>query len=413
MTVDSSTSARRAPASNPDLPPPQGLYDPRFEHDACGVNFVCHLRGEASHRIVQLGIGALCKMQHRGALGAEVNTGDGAGLLIQVPDAFYREVLAAEQGIDLPEPGAYATGIAFLPGEAATGGLELADRAASGVERLAAEEGLEVLAWRELPVDDSMIGNAARAAEPTFRQLFVAGPVDAEGNRPTGLDLDRLAYVFRKRSEHEIAVTTDDPETGGGAGSREHRVYFPSLSARTIVYKGMLTTTQLSQFFLDLTDERVESALALVHSRFSTNTFPSWPLAHPYRFVAHNGEINTVQGNRNWMRAREALMATDLLPGDLERLFPICTPGASDSAGFDEALELLTLGGYSLPEAVLMMIPEPWENHAEMTDERKAFYQYHASLMEPWDGPASIAFTDGTVMGACWTATGCVPAATG
>ena len=221
--------------------------------------------------------------------------------------------------------------------------------------------------------------------------MFLAGAEGPEG-RPAGLALDRIAYVVRKRTEHEVAVADEN--------GQDHGVYFPSLSARTIVYKGMLTTLQLSEFFADLTDERVVSALALVHSRFSTNTFPSWPLAHPYRFIAHNGEINTVQGNRNWMRAREALMATQVLDGDLDRLFPICTPGASDSAGFDEALELLTMGGYSLPEAVLMMIPEPWENHAEMSDDRRAFYQYHASLMEPWDGPASIAFTDGTVIGA-------------
>jgi len=400
MTVQSSPFANQERVLNGDLPEPQGLYDPRFERDACGVNFVCHLRGVASHEIVQLGIGALCTMQHRGALGAEVNTGDGAGLLIQVPDGFYREVLQVEEGIELPQPGAYATGIAFLPAESATGSPELADRAACEVERLAEEEGLEVLAWRDLPVDDSMIGSAARASEPVFRQLFLAARADTDGNRASGIDLDRLAYVLRKRTEHEIVVSHGPAGTGGGAGRGEHRVYFPSLSTRTIVYKGMLTTTQLSEFFLDLNDERVESALALVHSRFSTNTFPSWPLAHPYRYIAHNGEINTVQGNRNWMRAREALMASDLLPGDLERLFPVCTPGASDSAAFDEALELLTLGGYSLPEAVLMMIPEPWENHAEMSDDRKAFYQYHASLMEPWDGPASIAFTDGTVMGA-------------
>jgi len=370
-------------APNRGLPGPQGLYDPRFEHDSCGVNFVCHLRGEVSHRIVQLGLGALCRMQHRGALGAEVDTGDGAGLLIQVPDAFYRSVVDFE----LPDAGSYATGIAFLP--KATG---LAEQAIALVEQTAASEGLEILGWRDLPVDDSMIGNTARASEPAFHQVFLAGVKAADGTRPAGIDLDRLTYVLRKRTEHEISLLDDEGET--------HGVYFPSLSSRTIVYKGMLTTTQLAEFFLDLTDERVESALALVHSRFSTNTFPSWPLAHPYRYVAHNGEINTVQGNRNWMRAREALMATDVLPGDLNRLFPICTPGASDSAGFDEVLELLTMGGYSLPEAILMMIPEPWENHGEMSDERKAFYQYHASLMEPWDGPASIAFTDGTVMGA-------------
>ena len=370
------------PAVRRNLPPAQGLYDPRMEHDSCGVNFVCHLHGVATHRIVQLGIGALCKMQHRGALGAETNTGDGAGLLIQVPDDFYRQVVPFE----LPEAGQYATGIAFLPQ-----GADSADLATTAVNRIAVEEGLEVLGWRDLPVDDSMIGDAARSTEPTFRQVFLAAPEGPVG-RPAGLDLDRIAYVVRKRSEHEVAVTDENGQDCG--------VYFPSLSARTIVYKGMLTTLQLSEFFADLTDERVVSALALVHSRFSTNTFPSWPLAHPYRFIAHNGEINTVQGNRNWMRAREALMATQVLDGDLDRLFPICTPGASDSAGFDEALELLTMGGYSLPEAVLMMIPEPWENHAEMSDDRRAFYQYHASLMEPWDGPASIAFTDGTVIGA-------------
>ena len=373
-------------------PVAQGLYDPRFEHDACGVNFVCHLRGEASHEIVSLGIGALCNMQHRGALGAEKNTGDGAGLLLQVPDAFYRAVVPFE----LPDTGGYATGIAFLPRQA-----DEADMVATQVETLAVEEGLEVLGWRDLPVDDSMIGSAARSTRPTFRQLFVAAP-DTGSGRPAGLALDRLVYVLRKRTEHEISLGTGAATgTGMGAGSRAHDgVYFPSLSARTVVYKGMLTTPQLSAFFPDLTDERVVSAMALVHSRFSTNTFPSWPLAHPYRLIAHNGEINTVQGNRNWMRAREALLATDLLPGDITRIFPICTPDASDTAGFDEALELLSLCGYSLPEAILMMIPEPWENHGEMSDERRAFYQYHAALMEPWDGPASIAFTDGTVIGA-------------
>ncbi|HAQ22270.1 MAG TPA: glutamate synthase large subunit [Acidimicrobiaceae bacterium] len=368
------------------LPESQGLYDPRFEHDACGVNFVCHLQGQASHRIVQMGIDALCKMQHRGALGAEVNTGDGAGILIQIPDDFFR----AEVDWDLPGPGFYATGIAFLPNQP-----DLADQAVDAIERIAVEEGLEVLGWRDLPVNSSTIGSAAKLAMPIFRQIFLVGQPRPGGRRPGGIDLDRLAFVVRKRTEHEVRVSAADTEASEGRG-----VYFPSLSSRTIVYKGMLTTTQLSEFFTDITDERVESALALVHSRFSTNTFPSWPLAHPYRYIAHNGEINTVQGNRNWMRAREALIASDLFPGDLERLFPICTPGASDSAGFDEALELLILGGYSIPEAILMMIPEPWENHREMSEGRKAFYEYHASLMEPWDGPASIAFTDGSVIGA-------------
>ena len=383
MSADFDQQRRPAHAER-DMPSAQGLYDPRFEHDSCGVNFVCHLRGAASHRIIELGVGALCRMQHRGALGAEKNTGDGAGILLQVPDGFYRQVVPFE----LPEPGRYATGIAFLPSHP-----ETADRAAAAVEEIATQEGLEVLGWRDLPIDDSMIGSAARATEPTFRQVFLAG-IPAEGGRPSGIALDRLAYVVRKRIEHEVRLD------GDGRSPEPQGVYFPSLSARTIVYKGMLTTLQLSTFFADLTDPRVESAMVLVHSRFSTNTFPSWPLAHPYRIVAHNGEINTVQGNRNWMRAREALMATDLIPGDLERLFPICTPGASDTAGFDEALELLILSGYPLPEAILMMIPEPWEHHTEMSDERRAFYQYHASLMEPWDGPASIAFTDGTVIGA-------------
>ncbi len=360
--------------TQPDLPRPQGLYDPRFEHDACGVNFVVHMKGLRSHEIVQWGIGALCNLQHRGALGAEVNTGDGAGILIQIPDRFLRDVV----DFDLPAEGRYATGIAFLP--------RAADKARDverAIEKIAASEGLRVLGWRDVPHDDSMIGNSARIVEPSFRQLFLAG------DGLEDLALERRVYIARKRIEHELGPVTAD----GG-------VYFPSLSSRTLVYKGMLTTPQLAEFFPDLVDERVESALALVHSRFSTNTFPSWPLAHPFRYVAHNGEINTVQGNRNWMRAREALLATDLLPGDLERIFPICSPGASDSATFDEALELLHMGGYSLPHAVLMMIPEAWEHHDSMPQAKKDFYRFHASLMEPWDGPASIAFTDGTVIGA-------------
>ena len=249
-----------------------------------------------------------------------------------------------------------------------------------------AEEGLEVLGWREVPIDPSTLGATTLRVLPTFRQVFIADPAGAQG-----IELDRKLFCARKRAEHEVAASGTD-------GDRA--VYFPSLSCRTIVYKGMLTTPQLGEFFPDLNDERVASALALVHSRFSTNTFPSWPLAHPYRYLAHNGEINTVQGNRNWMRAREALLSSDLLPGDLERIFPICTPQASDTASFDEVLELLHLGGRSLPHAVLMMIPEAWEHHEAMDPKKRAFYQFHAALMEPWDGPASIAFTDGTVIGA-------------
>ena len=374
--------------SNPDLPPAQGLYDPVHEHDSCGLNFVCDLHGRKSHDIVAKAIGALCNLEHRGARGADINTGDGAGILIQVPDRFFRDVVAFE----LPKAGAYATGIAFLPQDPA-----VADDAAAQVETILEEEGLTVIGWRDVPIDESILGTASLMTMPTFRQVFVTA---ADG--ATGIDLDRKAFIARKRIEHDISVTAGRDEANeamGGVSEAHDGVYMPSLSSRTFVYKGMLTTPQVAGFYPDLVDERVESAMALVHSRFSTNTFPSWPLAHPYRIVAHNGEINTIQGNRNWMRAREALLTSPHLPG-LERAFPICTPGASDTAGFDEALELLSLGGYSLAEAVLMMIPEPWEHHTEMDAERKAFYQYNAARMEPWDGPASIAFTDGTVMGA-------------
>jgi glutamate synthase (NADPH/NADH) large chain len=356
------------------LPAPQGLYDPRFEHDACGVSFVVHMKGLRSHDIVLKGIGALCNLEHRGAAGAEVNTGDGAGILIQVPDRFFREVV----DFPLPAEGRYATGIAFLPGDP-----EKADEVALSVEKIALSEGLRVLGWRDVPIDDSMIGSQAAGVEPTFRQPFLAGDGLAD------MTLERRAYVVRKRIEHELGELTDE----GGC-------YFPSLSGRTFIYKGMLTTNQLPEFFPDLVDPRVQSALALVHSRFSTNTFPSWPLSHPFRFVAHNGEINTVQGNRNWMQAREALLESNLLGADLDRIFPICTPGGSDSATFDEVLELLHMGGYELPHAVLMMIPEAWEHQPSMPRAKRDFYRYHASLMEPWDGPASIAFTDGHVIGA-------------
>jgi glutamate synthase (NADPH/NADH) large chain len=353
-------------------PPKQGLYDPRFEHDACGVSFVVDMHGRRSHRMVELGLQSLCNLDHRGATNAEPNVGDGAGILIQVPDTFLRAVA----GVELPPAGQYATGIGFLPREA-----DATAAAMAGVQKIAAAEGLRVLGWREVPVDNTMIGQQALDAEPSFQQVFLT---TAEGQPAlAGIELDRRCFVVRKRAEHELA---------GG-------VYFPSLSARTLVYKGMLISHQVGSFFVDLTDERMESSLALVHSRFSTNTFPSWPLAHPYRLVAHNGEINTVMGNENWMRAREALLESDLIEG-LERAFPICTPGSSDTARFDEVLELLHLGGYSLPHAVLMMIPEAWEHHESMPDWKRDFYRFHASVMEPWDGPASIAFTDGTLIGA-------------
>ncbi|MFD8191704.1 glutamate synthase large subunit [Streptomyces wuyuanensis] len=352
-------------------PAPQGMYDPRNEHDACGVGFVATLTGVASHELVEQALTVLRNLEHRGATGSEPDSGDGAGILLQVPDAFLREVA----GFELPEAGSYAVGIAFVPQ-----GTE--DEAVSRIETIAAEEGLSVLGWRDVPVAPELLGATARSTMPVFRQLFVAGD-DPRGSALSGIALDRKAFVLRKRAEREAGV------------------YFPSLSARTVVYKGMLTTGQLEPFFPDLSDRRLATAVALVHSRFSTNTFPSWPLAHPYRFVAHNGEINTVKGNRNWMRARESQLVSELFgDGSLDRIFPLCTPDASDSASFDEVLELLHLGGRSLPHSVLMMVPEAWENHDSMDPARRAFYQYHSTMMEPWDGPACVTFTDGTQVGA-------------
>lgn len=353
-------------------PAAQGMYDPRNEHDACGVGFVATLTGVPGHEMVEQALTVLRNLEHRGATGSEPDSGDGAGILLQMPDAFLREVT----DFDLPEAGTYAVGIAFLP-------AENPDEYVSQIETIAAEEDIEVLGWREVPVAPQMLGAIARATMPVFRQLFVAAATDT-GAR-SGIELDRKTFVLRKRAEREAGI------------------YFPSLSARTIVYKGMLTTGQLEPFFPDLSDRRFATAVAVVHSRFSTNTFPSWPLAHPYRFVAHNGEINTVKGNRNWMKARESLLASDVFGADprtLERTFPVCTPDASDSASFDEVLELLHLGGRSLPHSVLMMVPEAWENHDSMDPARRAFYQYHSTMMEPWDGPACVTFTDGVQVGA-------------
>ena len=370
------------------MPSSVGLYNPAYEHDACGVAMVVDMHGRRSRDIVDKAITALVNLEHRGAAGAEPNSGDGAGIMIQVPDAFLRAVVDFE----LPAAGAYATGIAFLPQSARDAQL-----AVEGVEKIVESEGLTVLGWREVPVDDSSLGALARDAMPAFKQLFIGWGERSEGMDPSasGMDLERRAFVIRKRAEHELG--TKGP---GQDGPGRETVYFPSLSGTTFIYKGMLTTPQLKAFYLDLQDERIESALGIVHSRFSTNTFPSWPLAHPFRRIAHNGEINTVTGNENWMRAREALIKTDIFGTDVEKAFPVCTPGASDSARFDEVLELLHLGGRSLPHSVLMMIPEAWERNEDMDPERRAFYAYHSALMEPWDGPASVCFSDGTVVGA-------------
>jgi glutamate synthase (NADPH/NADH) large chain len=355
------------------VPSAQGLYDPAFESDSCGVAFLADVSGRPSHHLVRQALVALQNMDHRGAAGAEPSSGDGAGITVQVPDAFLRAVV----DFDLPAEGCYAVGTAFLPADP-----ELANRAVTLIEQIAAEENLRVLGWRAVPTDPRQLGPLATSVMPSFRQLFVTGFAEQ-----TGLDLERLAFCLRKVSERRA--------TAAGI-----ELYFPSLSARTLVYKGMLTTHQLGDFFPDLRDERFSSAISLVHSRFSTNTFPSWPLAHPFRLIAHNGEINTIKGNRAWMRTRETLLESDLIHGDLVRLFPICTPEASDSASFDEVLELLHLGGRSLPHAVLMMIPEAWENATAMNRARRDFYEFHSSLIEPWDGPACVTFTDGTVIGA-------------
>lgn len=350
-------------------PPKQGLYNPAFEKDACGLAMVATLRGTAGHDIIALALEALRNLEHRGAIGSDAGTGDGAGILTQMPDAFLREVTDFE----LPDAGEYAAGLAFLPLHAGERRTQKA-----GIEKIAGEEGLEVLGWRVVPTANENLGKLADEARPAFEQLFVAS---SAGERLAGIALDRVAYRLRKRAGHELGA------------------YFVSLSSRTLGYKGMVTTLQLEPFYPDLQDERFASELAVVHSRYSTNTFPSWPLAQPLRMLAHNGEINTVGGNRNWMRARQSQLESELL-GDVRPLLPICTPGASDSASFDEVLELLTLTGRSLPHAIMMMVPEAYEKQTDITPELRAFYKYHSNQMEPWDGPAALIFTDGTLVGA-------------
>ena len=367
--------------TDPGLPPAQGLYDPAHEHDACGVGFVVDIKGRRSHAIVSQALTVLKNLLHRGACGCEVNTGDGAGILIQMPHQFL-ERECGRLGLTLPAPGHYGAGLVFLPRD----GAERAECRAI-LERTVAEEGQVTLGWRPVPTDSSPIGPSARAVEPVCEQVFIArGPAV-----PDRAAFERKLYVIRKRAEHAVRTSA--------IGERKY-FYLPSLSANTLIYKGMLSADQIEGMFPDVTDPLVESALALVHQRFSTNTFPSWPLAHPYRFIAHNGEINTLRGNINWMRAREPLCHSALLGDDLKKIVPIVVDGGSDSAVFDNVLEFLVMAGRPLPLAVLMMIPEAWSGHEAMSEETKAFYEYHGCLMEPWDGPASIAFTDGTVIGA-------------
>jgi len=365
------------------LPRPQGLYDPQNEHDSCGVGFVVDLKGRKSHRLVRDGITALINLNHRGACGCEDNTGDGAGVLIQIPHEFLK-ARCAEDGIDLPGPGLYGVGAFFTSPDATQ-----QEFGRTLFERIVAEEGQVFLGWRALKTDNTSLGESARSVEPVMLHALIGrGPKAADEDR-----FERKLYVIRKRFESEIERS--------GLEDRKY-FYFASLSCRTLVYKGMLTPDQVPAYFADdLGDERLASAICLFHSRFSTNTFPSWELAHPYRMISHNGEINTLRGNINWMRAREALFASDLYePGDVAKLLPIIREGLSDTACLDNAVELLTRSGYSLPHAMMMLIPEAWENHETMSQAKKDFYAYHSCLMEPWDGPASIGFTDGKNIGA-------------
>jgi glutamate synthase (ferredoxin) len=359
-------------------PEKQGLYDPRHEHDACGIGFVADIQGRKSHKIVHHALTVLKNLSHRGACGCEANTGDGAGLLLQIPHSFLKAA-ARKAGFDLPEPGRYGVGMVFLHRDPAKRKV-----CEERLERLVKEEGQTLLGWRDVKTDDSSLGDTARSTEPVVRQIFVGRNPDLKDD----LAFERKLYVVRRRAENEA-------ENAG-----DHFFYVPSLSCRTIVYKGMLLSEQIELFYPELLDESVEASIALVHSRFSTNTFPNWARAHPYRYIMHNGEINTLRGNINWMRAREAQLASELFGDDIKKFLPVIDPDGSDSAMFDNCLEFLYLGGRSLPHAVMMMIPEPWESHETMSEEKKAFYEYHRCLMEPWDGPASIGFTDGTRVGA-------------
>jgi glutamate synthase domain-containing protein 2/glutamate synthase domain-containing protein 1/glutamate synthase domain-containing protein 3 len=370
----------RPTLTNQGLPPQQGLYDPANEHDACGVGFVVHMKGQKSHDIVRKGLQILVNLTHRGACGCDALTGDGAGILTQIPHNFFA-TQAKSLGFDLPAIGDYGLGTVFFP-------RDEKERAhcAQRLEQIIREEGQTFLGWREVPVDNNVLGKSARDVEPAILQVFIA-----RGEKTPRDMLEWKLFVIRKRLEIEIRKSDL---------TQKQYCYVPSLSSKVIVYKGLLLAEQVERFYADLADERFVSALALVHQRYSTNTFPTWDLAHPFRYMAHNGEINTLKGNINWMHARENMFASETYGEDMKKICPVCVRGASDSAVFDNALELLVHTGRSLPEAMSMLVPEPWAGHESMSDERKAYYEYQACLMEPWDGPASMAFTDGTVMGA-------------
>jgi glutamate synthase (NADPH) large chain len=377
------------------LPPAQGLYDPRNEHDACGIGFIANIKGHKSHDIILKGIQILINLTHRGASGCDPDTGDGAGVLIQIPHAFFaRET--AKLGFTLPSPGEYGAGCVFFPVE-----RQQRLQCEGVIERVAREEGLKFLGWRDIRTNPQAIGREARKSQPYIQQVFIGRGRNKDGSGMDETTLERKLYIVRKRVEAEVEKL--DLEDGG-------YFYVPSLSARTIVYKGLLLAPQIVSFYSDLGDPEVVSALCLVHQRFSTNTFPTWPLAHPYRYIAHNGEINTVRGNAAWMHARQSILASPLFGDDIKKLFPINKPGQSDSATFDNVLELLVQSGRSLPHAMAMLIPEAWASNDQMHPDKKAFYEYHCSLMEPWDGPAAVAFTDGRVIGATLDRNGLRPA---
>lgn len=380
-------------ASAPGLPKKQGLYDPRNEHDACGVGFVAHLKGKKSHQIVKDGLFMLENLTHRGAVGADPLMGDGAGILVQIPDRFFREEMA-KQGITLPKAGEYAVGHIFMPQDET-----LVDYFKKVIGDVVAEEGQVLIGFRDVPVDNSSLSKAPEiaATEPRHVQVFVGAGRDAATNG----EFERRLFTLRKVISNRIY---DEYE------GEESNFYPVSLSSTTIVYKGMFLAYQVGAYYKDLADPRFESAVALVHQRFSTNTFPSWKLAHPYRMVAHNGEINTLRGNVNWMAARQASVSSPLFGEDITKLWPISYEGQSDTACFDNALEFLVRGGYSMAHAVMMLIPEAWAGNQLMSPERKAFYEYHAALMEPWDGPAAVAFTDGRQIGATLDRNGLRPA---
>jgi len=363
------------------LPPKQGLYDPGFEHDACGIGFVANIKGKKSNEIVRKALTILVNLDHRGARGSETNTGDGAGILMQIPHTFF-EKKCGRIGVQLPSTGNYGVGMLFLPRDA-----ELREACEQTVERIIREEGQTLLGWRTVPVNDYELGETARLAQPYIRQVFIARNPEIKDERA----FERKLYVIRKLAKKEACHS---PLMEG------QTFYFASLSSRTVVYKGMLIPEQLGEYFLDLYDLDMETAIALVHSRFSTNTFPSWERAHPYRYIIHNGEINTLRGNINWMHARQTMCQSEVFGEDFEKLLPVIDQDGSDSGMFDNCMEFLYLAGRSLPHVAMMMIPEPWSNHESMSDEKKAFYQYHSCLMEPWDGPAAIGFTDGKIVGA-------------